>query len=145
MARLKRCDKILARRRYRVGRRVMGRYAAGAAQSGASGLRMGVTVPRLKEGGGQPVVPMAVKRCARRGAQLSFPTRQAVKGSLSGPGEEQPGECERAMRTSAVDMVAAPAAKARCEGKVRNSHAQCQHEGRQGQEIGQGGWKKGGH
>ena len=52
----------------------MGRYATGWVGSWAPGFKRGMMSPRLKEEGGEPVVPKAVKRWARRGAQQSFPT-----------------------------------------------------------------------
>jgi len=72
----KREARIRARRRYRVGRRVMGRNEAGSVAEAAPGLRRGVIDPRVKATGVAPSVAMAVKRWASKGAQAKLQTRQ---------------------------------------------------------------------
>jgi len=66
---LKRCARILARVRYRVFNKEMGRIAEGAAASKELSLGIGVMVPWLKPAGQRFKRRMHVNKRARRAAQ----------------------------------------------------------------------------
>ena len=90
---------------------MIGLYEEGR-EGGAPGLRMGVMEPRKKCVGRQPVVAMAVKSLARRGAQMQLPIVHMVYGMPSGPGDEEDLQARRPALTSSGVKVESPAAKA---------------------------------
>jgi hypothetical protein len=94
----------------------MGRREEGVGMGGEEGLGIGRTVPRENLGGRRFWVTIAVKRRARRGAQVSLPTRQRGKGRWSWPGAEDGWVARREEQTSAVVKTEEPAAAARWGG-----------------------------
>ena len=91
-----------SKRRPRVGRRVMGRYAPGLSGVGGEVLGRSKVVLDLINGGG--VVRACVKARASLGANSSRRTLRREMWRPSGPGVEG-WEAVRALVTSSVEMV----------------------------------------